>query len=434
VQWKGKCPSCGAWNSYVEEVIQEKSKSASTIPVKDGEIVVLDSLSPDELERLETRDEELNRVLGGGIVPGSVILLGGEPGIGKSTILLQLALENPELKILYVSGEESINQIRLRANRIGLTNANCFLLAESKLETILSAAKKVEPHIIIVDSIQTVSAHDVEAAPGSIPQIRECTAELITYAKKSEAAVFLIGHITKEGYIAGPKILEHMVDTVLYFEGDRHYNYRILRSMKNRFGSVAEIGIYEMSDKGLSAVKNPSEILMTIRSEAISGISIAAMLEGIRPMLVEIQALVSPSPYSTPQRSATGFDAKRMSMHLAVLEKRCGLRINIYDVFLNIAGGLKVEDPAIDLAVITAMASSYNDIPLPIDACFAGEVGLSGEIRPVNQIEKRISEAEKLGFKKFYLSSYNEKSITRKYKGIELIMVDTVGKLLHKVF
>jgi DNA repair protein RadA/Sms len=433
VQWKGKCPSCGAWNSYIEEIVPEKSKSAA-LPQKGGEIVTLDSFVPDTLERIETADEELNRVLGGGAVPGSVILLGGEPGIGKSTILLQLALQNKDLKMLYVSGEESINQIRLRANRIGLTNSNCFLLAETSLEQITAAAKKVEPDIMIIDSIQTVSSISIDSAAGSVVQIRECTAEIINYAKKSHAAVFLIGHITKEGYIAGPKILEHMVDTVLYFEGDRHYNYRILRTIKNRFGSVAEIGIYEMTDKGLSPIQNPSEILLTARNEALSGISIAAMLEGIRPMLVEIQALVSPSPYSTPQRTATGFDAKRMSMHLAVLEKRCGLRINMYDVFLNIAGGLKIEDPAVDLAVITAMASSYHDMPLPIDACFAGEVGLSGEIRPVNQIEMRIGEAEKLGFKKFYLSSYNEKSVTRKFKGIEIIYTETVERLLEKVF
>ncbi len=436
VQWKGKCPSCGAWNSYIEEVIveQSKSKPKSLIAPSDNEIVTLDNVNVEELERFPTVDSELNRVLGGGIVPGSVILLGGEPGIGKSTILLQLALQNQNNRILYVSGEESLNQIRLRASRLGMTNANCFLTAESGLEHIVATVKKTEPEIIIVDSIQTVSSQMVDAAPGSVPQIRECTSELIRLAKKTNAAIFLIGHITKDGYIAGPKLLEHMVDAVLYFEGDRHYNYRILRTMKNRFGSVAEIGIYEMGDKGLRTIENPSEILLTTRSEALSGVSIAATLEGIRPMLVEIQALVSPSPYSTPQRTTTGFDSKRMSMLLAVLEKRCGLRMNIYDVFLNIAGGLKVEDPAIDLSVITAMASSYNDIAIPLNACFAGEVGLSGEIRPVNQIEKRISEAEKLGFRKFYLSSYNEKSITRKFKDIELEYVDTVAKLLYKIF
>ncbi|MGZ5244769.1 MAG: DNA repair protein RadA [Bacteroidia bacterium] len=436
VQWKGKCQSCGAWNSYIEEVIVEpsKSKPKSLIAPADNEIVTLDNVNVDELERFPTVDTELNRVLGGGIVPGSVILLGGEPGIGKSTILLQLALQNQNDRILYISGEESLNQIRLRASRLGMINPNCFLTAESGLEHIISAAKKTEPEIIIVDSIQTVSSQMVDAAPGSVSQIRECTSELIRLAKKTNAAIFLIGHITKDGYIAGPKLLEHMVDAVLYFEGDRHYNYRILRTMKNRFGSVAEIGIYEMGDKGLRTIENPSEILLTTRSEALSGVSIAATLEGIRPMLIEVQALVSPSPYSTPQRTTTGFDSKRMSMLLAVLEKRCGLRVNIYDVFLNIAGGLKVEDPAIDLSVITAIASSFNDIPIQLDACFAGEVGLSGEIRPVNQIEKRISEAEKLGFKKFFLSSYNEKSITRKFKGIELDYVDTVSKLLYKIF
>jgi DNA repair protein RadA/Sms len=431
----GRCPSCGAWNSFVEEIIPEKSKvKVAGGGVKDGEIVTLDSLNPDVVTRLITPDDELNRVLGGGIVPGSVILLGGEPGIGKSTILLQLALVCKGIKILYVSGEESLNQIKLRANRLGLTNPDCYLIAETTLELIIDAAKKVEPDIIIIDSIQTISSQEVESSPGSVPQIRESTAGLIQFAKKSNTAIFLIGHITKEGYIAGPKILEHMVDTVLYFEGDRHYNYRILRTMKNRFGSVAEIGIYEMGDKGLLPIQNPSEILLTTRSEALSGISIAATIEGIRPMLIEIQALVSPSPYSTPQRTTTGFDAKRLSMLLAVLEKRCGLRINIYDVFLNIAGGLKVEEPAIDMAVIASLASSYQDVALPMDCCFAGEIGLSGEVRPVNQIETRISEAEKLGFKTFYLSSYNKKSISRKYEAIKLVFADTVDKMLKEVF
>lgn len=436
VKWMGRCSSCNSWNSFVEEVVPEKAKGPllSSTPNGKSNIVTLDSLNPEDNERVITADEELNRVLGGGIVPGSIILLGGEPGIGKSTVLLQLALESQNLKILYVAGEESLNQIRLRADRLGLSNPNCYFVSETTLEQILAAAKSLEPDLLIVDSIQTISSLEVDSTPGSVPQIRECTAELINYGKKSHCAVFLIGHITKEGYIAGPKLLEHMVDTVLYFEGDRHYNYRILRGMKNRFGSAAEIGLYEMREKGLVAIKNPSEILLTSRNEALSGISIASTLEGIRPMLVEIQALVSPSPYSTPQRSTTGFDSKRLSMLLAVLEKRCGLRVNIYDVFLNIAGGLKVEDPAIDLAVVTAMASSYNDLPLPMEACFAGEVGLSGEIRPVNQIEKRISEAEKLGFKKFYLSSYNQKSITRQYKAIEPVYVDTVAKLLHKLF
>jgi DNA repair protein RadA/Sms len=434
VKWKGKCPSCGEWNSLIEEIMPEKSSAASGAAFKDSMVVTLGDLSPEILTRIITTDNELNRVLGGGIVPGSVILLGGEPGIGKSTVMLQLALQNKDLRILYVSGEESLNQIKLRANRIGLTNDNCYLYPETTLEQIISAAKKTEPEVMIIDSIQTVSAMNIDTAPGSVVQIRECTAELINYAKKNDVAIFLIGHITKDGYIAGPKILEHMVDTVLYFEGDRHYNYRILRTMKNRFGSVAEIGIYEMSDKGLAPILNPSEILLTTRDEALSGIAIASMLEGLRPMLVEIQALVSPSPYSTPQRTATGFDSKRLAMHLAVLEKRCGLRINIHDVFLNIAGGLKVEDPAIDLAAIAAMASSFHDVALPAEACFAGEVGLSGEIRPVYQIELRIGEAEKLGFKKFYLSSYNQKSITRKFKNIELIFCDTVEKLLVKMF
>jgi len=435
VKWLGKCPSCGTWNSLVEEVVVDKPKAIP--PIKYGgegvEIFTLDGLNPEIPDRIITPDAELNRVLGGGIVPGSVMLLGGEPGIGKSTILLQLALENKQGKILYVSGEESLNQIKLRANRVGLTNPNCFLISETTIEKIMQAAAQLEPDIMVIDSIQTVSSDEIESTPGSVPQIRDCTSEFIRFAKSSGTAIFLIGHITKEGYIAGPKILEHMVDVVLYFEGDRHYNYRILRGMKNRFGAVAEIGIYEMGDKGLIPVKNPSEILLTVRTEMLSGISIAATLEGIRPMLIEIQALVSPSPYSTPQRTATGFDAKRLSMLLAVLEKRCGFKLNMYDVFLNIAGGLRVEDPAIDLAVITALASSYKDIAMPSDACFAGEVGLSGEIRPVNRIETRIGEAEKLGFKRFYLSTYNEKSISRKFKGIQLHFFETVNKMLFEL-
>jgi DNA repair protein RadA/Sms len=431
----GKCNACNSWNSFVEEIVTEKPKSgnpfSSDAILRD--VVMLDDILPLDNERISTPDEELNRVLGGGIVSGSVVLLGGEPGIGKSTILLQLALSCSQ-KILYIAGEESLNQIKLRATRLGYNNSECCFTTETGVEQIIQAAKVIKPDLLIVDSIQTIASLTVESTPGSVPQIRECTAALIQFAKKEHCAVFLIGHITKEGYIAGPKLLEHMVDTVLYFEGDRHYNYRILRSMKNRFGPAAEIGLYEMNEKGLQAIKNPSEILLTSRDEALSGIAIASTLEGIRPMLIELQALVSPSPYSTPQRTATGFDAKRLNMLLAVLEKRCGLKMNIYDVFVNIAGGIKVEDPAIDLAVITAMASSYNDVALPMEASFAGEIGLSGELRPVNQIEKRIAEAEKMGFKKFFLSTYNKKSITRKYKDIEIVYVDTVSRLLQKLF
>jgi DNA repair protein RadA/Sms len=431
----GKCNSCNSWNSFVEEIITEKPKtSQASAEILLRDVVTLDSITPLDNDRVISSDDELNRVLGGGIVAGSVVLLGGEPGIGKSTILLQLALSSSNLKVLYVAGEESLNQIKLRAARLNQDNPNCFFITETTVEQIVQAAKAIQPDLLIVDSIQTVASLAVDSTPGSVPQIRESTAALINFAKKEDCAVFLIGHITKEGYIAGPKLLEHMVDTVLYFEGDRHYNYRILRGMKNRFGPAAEIGLYEMQEKGLVPIKNPSEILLTSRDEALSGIAIASTIEGIRPMLIELQALVSPSPYSTPQRTATGFDAKRLNMLLAVLEKRCGLKINIYDVFLNIAGGIKVEDPAIDLAVLTSMASSYNDIPLPMEACFAGEIGLSGELRPVNQIEKRIAEAEKMGFKKFYLSSYNQKSITRKFKNIEIVYVDTVGRLLQKLF
>ncbi|MCX6351990.1 MAG: DNA repair protein RadA [Bacteroidetes bacterium] len=434
VQWKGRCSSCGEWNSLVEEVIFEGPKSKQTsAKISEGEIVKLDDINPEDLQRLPTYDSELNRVLGDGIVPGSVVLIGGEPGIGKSTILLQLAIFQKNLKILYICGEESLSQVKLHATRLGGSNENCYMLSETTLEKITAAARELNPDILIVDSIQTVQSIGIDSTPGSVVQIRECTSALIQYAKKNNTCVFLIGHITKEGYIAGPKILEHMVDTVLYFEGDRHYNYRILRTMKNRFGSMSEIGIYEMGDRGLKPIENPSDILLTNRDENLSGIAIAATLEGIRPMLIEVQALASPSAYGTPQRSATGFDAKRMNMLLAVLEKRCGLKINMNDVFLNIAGGLRVEDPATDVAVAVSVASSMHNIPIPHDVCFAGEIGLSGEVRPVNQIEKRIKEAEKLGFKSFHLSTYNKKSITAKFTKIELIFSSTLDALLGKI-
>lgn len=435
-KWTGKCSSCGSWNSFIEEVIQEenaKEKHIRTAKILDEDIVTLSQISGDEQERIVTPDSELNRVLGGGIVPGSVVLLGGEPGIGKSTILLQLGLQARKKRVLYVCGEESLIQVKLRASRLGLTSENCFFIAETTLEQVLAAIKKTEPDIVVIDSIQTIASLEIEATPGSISQIRECTASFIKVAKKDNIAVFLIGHITKEGYIAGPKILEHMVDTVLYFEGDRHYNYRLLRTMKNRFGSVSEIGIYEMSDKGLRPVLNPSEILLTLRPEPLSGVAITSMLEGNRAMLIEVQSLVSATAYSTPQRTTTGFDSKRMSMLIAILEKRCGMRMNLSDVFLNMAGGLKVDDPAVDLAVVAAMASSFNDIALPDKTCFAGEIGLSGEIRPINQVETRIAEAEKLGFTAFHLSSYSKKSITKKFKEIQLTYHDTVPLMLMKV-
>ncbi|MEX0968219.1 MAG: DNA repair protein RadA [Bacteroidia bacterium] len=435
IKWGGKCPSCGAWNSFAEEVeIKEtrRKNEVDTATLK-NRLEPLGEYTTESTERWVSTDQEFNRVLGGGIVPGSLVLLGGEPGIGKSTLLLQITLNLPAQRILYVSGEESLNQIKMRAKRLDLKNPDCYLLAETNFETIAQAMKSLEPTVVIIDSIQTLYHPDIESAPGSVPQIRGCTAELIQIAKKRGIAICLIGHITKEGYIAGPKVLEHMVDTVLYFEGDRHYNYRILRTIKNRFGSISEIGIYEMTGKGLQIITNPSEILLNHREEMLSGISVAAMLEGIRPMLIEIQALVSPTFYGNPQRTSTGFDSRRMSMLLAVLEKRCGLKLNSQDVFLNIAGGLKVEDPSIDLAVTAAIASSFEDIAIPGNICFAGEVGLSGEIRPVNQVEKRISEAEKQGFSKIYLSSFNKKSISKEFK-IELALCNSVNTLLEMIF
>lgn len=436
VKWRGKCPACEAWNSYLEEVVQEQKSGK----IKKGEnfankeVQTLGDFELTEVERMVTPDEELNRVLGGGIVPGSLILLGGEPGIGKSTLLLHLALEEKGQTMLYVTGEESLNQVKMRASRIGDPNPECYLLPETSLEVIQKKIEQIQPDILIVDSVQTLTSSEIDSTAGSIPQIRECTTALQYMAKQKGMAVFLVGHITKEGYIAGPKVLEHMVDTVLYFEGDHNYNYRIIRCIKNRFGSVAEIGIYEMVDRGLRQVKNPSEILLSQRDESLSGIAIAAMLEGIRPMLVEIQALVTPAYYGTPQRSTTGFDKRRLSMLLAVLEKRCGLPLNTQDVFLNIAGGLKIEEPSSDLSVAVAIASSFEDQPVGDHLCFAGEIGLSGEIRPVQQIQKRITEAEKLGFKQIYISSYNEKFLEGGEWDIEVVMAETVNKVLHKVF
>lgn len=380
-------------------------------------------------------DAELNRVLGGGLVPGSLVLLGGEPGIGKSTLLLQLATSLKNKKVMYVSGEESEQQIRMRAERTGIGNENCFVLTETSLETILAHLEGLLPDIVVIDSIQTLYSSRIESAPGSVSQIRGCAGELLRYAKESSAAIFLVGHITKEGIIAGPKVLEHMVDTVLQFEGDRHHVYRLLRSSKNRFGSTAEIGIYEMHGNGLKQVADPSEILLSQRDASLSGISIACNLEGMRTMLIETQALVSSAVYGMPQRSATGFDSKRLNMLLAVLEKRCGFRLGVKDVFLNITGGIRVEDPAIDLAVICAILSSNNDLPLETNTCFAGEVGLSGEIRPVSRIEQRIKEAEKLGFKKFYLPEHNLHSFDKKiFKHIHLFPVGKVDEVFSLLF
>lgn len=399
-----------------------------------GDITVQDE------HRYVTPDEEFNRVLGGGIVDGSLILIGGEPGIGKSTLMLQLALNMPELKVLYVSGEESERQIKMRAERLtpqppegGATSISalsaapplegrgaCFILTETSTQNIFKQIEQLEPDLVIVDSIQTLYSAHIESTPGSVSQVRECTAELLRFAKESGTPVILIGHITKDGMIAGPKILEHMVDTVLQFEGDRHHVYRILRAIKNRFGSASELGIYEMLGAGLREVSNPSEILLSQRDEQLSGITISATLEGMRPMLIETQALVSTSPYGTPQRSATGFDTRRMNMLLAVLEKRCGFKLGAKDVFLNITGGIRVEDPAIDLGLAAAIISSHEDIPIPSKICFAGELGLSGEIRAVNRIEHRIAEAQKLGFDKIFISKYNLPSAKQDKQRIDL--------------
>lgn len=435
-KWIGKCPSCNEWNTYVEEVVEREK---STTPWKKKEKheaakpKTIQDIKPIPDERIITPDNELNRVLGGGIVPGSVILVGGEPGIGKSTLLLQLALKMEGVKVLYLSGEESDHQIRMRAERIGTKNKECYILPETSTALIFRHIQELQPEVVIVDSIQTMQTELVESTAGSISQIRESASEFQRYAKESGVPVFLIGHITKEGIIAGPKILEHMVDTVLQFEGDRHYSYRILRTVKNRFGSTSELGIYEMQGSGLSEVSNPSEILLTQRDEMLSGIAIAATMEGMRPLLVETQALVTQAVYGTPQRTTTGFDLQRMRMLLAVLEKRCGFFFGVKDVFLNIAGGIRVEDPAIDLAVVASILSSYEDKSLAPNICFCGEVGLSGEIRAVNRIEQRISESAKLGFEKIFVSGYNKKGLNSHKLGIEVVLVNKVEDLIRRI-
>ena len=418
-KWLGKCPSCNQWNTFVEEIIEKVNqsvpvwKAGSTSTQRSNKPAAIHEIIFSEENRLITPDKELNRVLGGGIVRGSIVLIGGEPGIGKSTLMLQVALNLPGLKVLYVSGEESEQQIRMRAERLETVlpkaqgGADTYILTETSTQNIFKQIEILQPDLVVIDSIQTLYSAHIESTPGSVSQVRECTAELLRFAKESGTPVFLIGHITKDGMIAGPKILEHMVDTVLQFEGDRHHVYRILRAVKNRFGSASELGIYEMQGSGLREVSNPSEILLSQRDEPLSGITISAMLEGLRPMLIETQALVSVSAYGTPQRSATGFDTRRMNMLLAVLEKRCGFKLSAKDVFLNIAGGLRVEDPAIDLAVVVAIISSHEDMPVGSKICFAAEVGLSGEIRAVNRIEQRIAEAEKLGFEQIFISKYN---------------------------
>jgi len=452
-KWLGKCPSCQQWNTFVEEVIEKTNvavptwKSNSTSTQRSNKPVQVSEITFDEEQRTLTPDKEFNRVLGGGIVAGSLVLIGGEPGIGKSTLMLQLALNMPQMKVLYVSGEESERQIKMRAERLtevggrkaevgsnnSATGAGCFILTETSTQNIFKQIEQLEPDLVVIDSIQTLYSSHIESTPGSVSQVRECTAELLRFAKESSTPVFLIGHITKDGMIAGPKILEHMVDTVLQFEGDRHHVYRILRAVKNRFGSASELGIYEMLGEGLREVSNPSEILLSQRDEPLSGVTISATLEGMRPMLIETQALVSTSAYGTPQRTATGFDTRRMNMLLAVLEKRCGFRLGAKDVFLNITGGIRVEDPAIDLGLAAAIISSHEDMPIPFKTCFAGELGLSGEVRAVNRIEQRIAEAQKLGFEQIFISKYNLASGGKDKKHIDLsrykIEIKTVGSI-----
>jgi DNA repair protein RadA/Sms len=433
-KWLGKCPSCNSWNTFVEEIVQKGDVGknewrSSSSNQRISQPKKLSQIEAGKEIRISTHDHELNRVLGGGVVPGSLILIGGEPGIGKSTLMLQLGLSLGELKVLYISGEESEQQIKMRAERLQPdkpADNNCFILSETNTKNIFANIEALQPEIVIVDSIQTLYSDQLDSAAGSIGQVRQCASELMRFAKETDTPVFLVGHITKDGLLAGPKVLEHMVDTVLQFEGDRHLAYRILRTTKNRFGSTSEIGIYEMLGTGLREVSNPSEILISQKDGHVSGITIGATVEGNRPLLIEIQSLVSPASYGTPQRTPTGFDPKRLNMLLAVLEKRCGFRVGTQDVFLNMAGGIKVEDPAIDLAICVSIVSSFEEIPVSDKICFAAEVGLGGELRAVNRIDQRISEAEKLGFTEIYVSKFNQKSIDIKKSKIR---VKPFGKL-----
>ncbi|MEY4215959.1 MAG: hypothetical protein RLZZ68_415 [Bacteroidota bacterium] len=433
-KWVGKCPSCGEWNSMVEETVVKSASKGQPFSRQRTENVpvLLKDIQETGTSRIQLMDSELNRVLGGGLVLGEIILIGGDPGIGKSTLLLQMAVKE-QLRILYVSGEESEQQIKMRAERLGISNPNCHLLIETDVTQIIQHSTKLSPDLLIVDSIQTLFYPEIESAPGSVSQVRECTALLLRYAKESNVPVFLIGHITKEGSIAGPKVLEHMVDAVLQFEGDRNHFYRLLRTVKNRFGSTNELGIYEMQGTGLRMVENPSEILITNTDGTLSGSCIATTLEGLRPLQVEVQALVSTAAYGTPQRSSNGFDPKRLNMLLAVLEKRCAFRLAMKDVFLNIAGGIKVDDPAVDLAVIMAVLSSNADIPVNRAFTFAAEVGLSGEIRPINRIETRITEAQKLGYTHIFISEYN-KGLKPETYDIQLIACKKLEEVVKRVF
>ena len=438
-KWIGKCPACSEWNTFVEEIIDKGSEKEDNwngyhSEKRVAKTIALNEVITKEEKRIDSNDAELNRVLGGGIVQGSIVLVAGEPGIGKSTLFLQIGLMMQQLSVLYISGEESEQQIKMRADRLKISNEKFYLLTETSTQTIFQEIKKLKPQLVIIDSIQTLQSNLIDSSAGSVSQIRECAGEFQRFAKETGTPVFLIGHITKDGSIAGPKVLEHLVDTVLQFEGDRHYAYRILRTQKNRFGSTSELGIYEMTGEGMRIVSNPSEILIAQREEQLSGSAIAATLEGLRPLLIEVQALVTQSVYGTPQRTVTGFDLRRLQLLLAVLEKRGGFQFGTKDVFVNIAGGIKVEDPSIDLAVICALLSSYEDVPLPNHICFAGEVGLNGEIRAVNRIEQRIAEAEKLGFEKIIVSKYNKKSFDPKSYQIQVIALSKVDEVYQQLF
>ncbi len=435
LKWVGRCPSCGEWNTYVEErIAKEKPRSGLVDVFRSATPKPLRDIEATSEKRIDTGMGEVNRILGGGLVSGSVVLLGGEPGIGKSTLALQLALRFKNLKVLYVSGEESAKQVKMRADRLSPGNDECLILNETLLENIITQAQNVEPNLLVVDSIQTIYSDLIESSPGSVSQVRECAANLMRYAKTTGIPVIIIGHITKDGSIAGPKVLEHIVDVVLQFEGDSNYLYRIVRSIKNRFGSTAEIGIFEMQSSGLVEVPNPSEILLSHRDEGLSGVAIAAAMDGSRPFLIETQALVSTAAYGTPQRSTTGYDGRRLNMLLAVLEKRAGFKLAAKDVFLNLAGGIKLNDPAIDLAVVASVLSSNFDLPIAGSCCFAAEVGLSGEIRQVGRIDQRIAEAEKLGFERIYVSKYHLKGIDSKDYKIKIIKVGGIDELVRSLF
>lgn len=434
--WLGRCPECGGWNTFEEEVVEvEHSAGKSRSTASESRPRLIQEVRYDETERIATGCGEFDRVLGGGIVPGSLLLLGGEPGIGKSTLLLQTALSIKGKKILYVSGEESEQQIKMRADRLkSAGNTTCYVVTETSTKKIFEHVEEVNPDLLIADSIQTLCSENIDSSAGSVSQIRECTTEFQRYAKESGVPVLLVGHITKDGTLAGPKVMEHIVDCVLQFEGDRNYGFRILRSLKNRFGSTAEIGIFEMEGSGLREVENPSEYLLEQRDEDLSGAAVSATLEGARPMFIEVQSLVSSAVYGTPQRNSNGFDFKRLSMLLAVLEKRCGFKLGVKDVFLNIAGGMRVNDPAMDLAVVCAILSSNIDMPVSPKICFAAEMGLSGEVRPVTREEQRIAEADRLGFEKIFVSKYNLKGVDKKRYGIKIVGVGEIEEVFRKVF